>query len=99
MCSINDSPLFCDLEAELYGGKCSFRNILSSWECVTSCEFLQSVMVTKQGSCPAPQRASGFAAACVASCDNDQECSALKRCCFNGCGRTCQTPQDLKATE
>ncbi|XP_024918566.1 anosmin-1a [Cynoglossus semilaevis] len=65
------------------------------WECVTSCEFLQSVMVTKQGSCPAPQRASGFAAACVASCDNDQECSALKRCCFNGCGRTCQTPQDL----
>ncbi|KAM9328467.1 anosmin-1a [Pholidichthys leucotaenia] len=65
------------------------------WECVTSCEFLQSVLAVKQGSCLPPERASGFAAACVESCDNDRECSAQKKCCSNGCGHTCQTPKDL----
>ncbi|XP_059184244.1 anosmin-1a isoform X2 [Centropristis striata] len=65
------------------------------WECVTSCEFLQSVMAVKQGSCPPPERASGFAAACVESCDHDRDCSAQKKCCSNGCGHTCQTPKDL----
>uniref|UniRef100_A0A3B4VBD8 Anosmin 1a n=1 Tax=Seriola dumerili TaxID=41447 RepID=A0A3B4VBD8_SERDU len=65
------------------------------WECVTSCEFLQSVQVMKQGSCPPPERASGFAAACVESCDHDRECSAQKKCCSNGCGHTCQSPKDL----
>ncbi|XP_069377488.1 anosmin-1a isoform X2 [Paralichthys olivaceus] len=65
------------------------------WECVTSCEFLQSVLATKQGSCPPPERASGFAAACVESCDHDRECSAQKKCCSNGCGHTCQSPKDL----
>ncbi|XP_044201353.1 anosmin-1a isoform X1 [Thunnus albacares] len=65
------------------------------WECVTSCEFLQSVLAVKQGSCPPPERASGFAAACVESCDHDRECSAQKKCCSNGCGHTCQSPKDL----
>ncbi|XP_071321011.1 anosmin-1a isoform X1 [Trachinotus anak] len=65
------------------------------WECVTSCEFLQSVQAVKQGSCPPPERASGFAAACVESCDHDRECSAQKKCCSNGCGHTCQSPKDL----
>ncbi|KAF3857292.1 hypothetical protein F7725_009151 [Dissostichus mawsoni] len=65
------------------------------WECVTSCEFLQSVLAVKQGMCPPPERASGFAAACVESCDNDRECSTQKKCCSNGCGHTCQSPKDL----
>ncbi|KAM9334048.1 anosmin-1a [Symphorus nematophorus] len=65
------------------------------WECVTSCEFLQSVLAVKQGVCPPPERASGFAAACVESCDHDRECSAQKKCCSNGCGHTCQSPKDL----
>ncbi|XP_041834499.1 anosmin-1a [Melanotaenia boesemani] len=65
------------------------------WECVTSCEFLKSVLAEKQGSCPPPEKASGFAAACVESCDHDRECSALKKCCSNGCGHTCQSPKDL----
>ncbi|XP_022051564.2 anosmin-1a isoform X2 [Acanthochromis polyacanthus] len=65
------------------------------WECVTSCEFLQSVLEVKQGVCPPPDRASGFAAACVESCDQDRECSGQKKCCSNGCGYTCQSPKDL----
>ncbi|XP_070712054.1 anosmin-1a [Pempheris klunzingeri] len=65
------------------------------WECVTSCEFLQAVLAVKQGSCPPPERASGFAAACVESCDHDRECSAQRKCCSNGCGHTCQSPKDL----
>uniref|UniRef100_A0A8C2IJQ5 Anosmin 1a n=1 Tax=Cyprinus carpio TaxID=7962 RepID=A0A8C2IJQ5_CYPCA len=64
-------------------------------ECVTSCEFLRSVMVLKQGDCPAPERASGFAAACVEGCEEDGECSAQKKCCPNGCGHTCQSPKNL----
>ncbi|XP_067300781.1 anosmin-1 [Pseudorasbora parva] len=65
------------------------------YECLTSCEFLRSVENLKQGDCPAPERASGFAAACVESCDSDAECSAVKKCCPNGCGHTCQVPKNL----
>ncbi|KAF3843181.1 hypothetical protein F7725_002030 [Dissostichus mawsoni] len=48
------------------------------YECLTSCEFLKSVEGGKQGDCPAPEKASGFAAACVESCEEDGECSAVK---------------------
>ncbi|XP_055370270.1 anosmin-1a isoform X2 [Betta splendens] len=64
------------------------------WECVASCEFLQSALAAKQGACPAPEKARGFAAACVESCDRDRDCSARKKCCSNGCGHTCQAPRD-----
>ncbi|XP_056587645.1 anosmin-1a isoform X2 [Triplophysa dalaica] len=52
-------------------------------------------MVVKQGDCPAPERASGFAAACVEGCEEDGECSSQKKCCPNGCGHTCQSPKNL----
>ncbi|KAI4805351.1 hypothetical protein KUCAC02_009974 [Chaenocephalus aceratus] len=65
------------------------------YECLTSCEFLKSVEGGKQGDCPAPEKASGFAAACVESCEEDGECSAVKKCCSNGCGHTCQLPKNL----
>lgn len=65
------------------------------YECLTSCEFLKSVEGVKQGDCPAPEKASGFAAACVESCEEDAECSAVKKCCSNGCGHTCQVPKNL----
>uniref|UniRef100_A0AAY5L8E2 Anosmin 1 n=1 Tax=Esox lucius TaxID=8010 RepID=A0AAY5L8E2_ESOLU len=65
------------------------------YECLTSCEFLKSVEGVKQGDCPAPDKASGFAAACVESCEEDGECSTVKKCCSNDCGHTCQTPKNL----
>ncbi|XP_066562048.1 anosmin-1 isoform X2 [Amia ocellicauda] len=65
------------------------------YECLTSCEFLKSVEALKQGDCPAPEKASGFAAACVESCEDDEECSGVKKCCSNGCGHTCQLPKNL----
>ncbi|XP_077584405.1 anosmin-1 [Stigmatopora nigra] len=65
------------------------------YECLTSCEFLKSIEGVKQGDCPAPEKASGFAAACVESCEEDGECSAVKKCCSNGCGHTCQVPKNL----
>ncbi|XP_061640956.1 anosmin-1-like isoform X2 [Phyllopteryx taeniolatus] len=68
---------------------------LNHWECVASCEFLQTLLEVKQGGCPPPNQASGFAAACVDSCDHDTECPAQKKCCSNDCGHTCQSPQDL----
>ncbi|KAL4635723.1 anosmin-1-like isoform X2 [Arapaima gigas] len=65
------------------------------YECLTSCEFLKTVEALKQGDCPAPEKASGFAAACVESCEEDGECSTVKKCCSNGCGHTCQVPKNL----
>ncbi|XP_039185682.1 anosmin-1 isoform X2 [Crotalus tigris] len=64
-------------------------------ECLTSCEFLKYILSVKQGDCPAPEKASGFAAACVESCEADNECSGVKKCCSNGCGHTCQVPKNL----
>lgn len=64
-------------------------------ECVTSREFLTSLGSSRQGDCPPPQRATGFAAACVESCSSDQHCPSPRKCCSNGCGHTCQAPANL----
>ncbi|XP_076879479.1 anosmin-1b [Brachyhypopomus gauderio] len=64
-------------------------------ECITSAEFLLSLQTLKQGDCPSPHRASGFAAACVESCRSDQDCSGSRKCCSNSCGHTCQAPTNL----
>ncbi|KAK5869642.1 hypothetical protein PBY51_024344 [Eleginops maclovinus] len=64
-------------------------------ECVTSREFLTSLRSSRQGDCPPPQRATGFAAACVESCSSDQHCPSPRKCCSNGCGHTCQAPSNL----
>lgn len=64
-------------------------------ECVTSREFLTSLRSSRQGDCPPPQRAAGFAAACVESCSSDQHCPSPRKCCSNGCGHTCQAPANL----
>nr|XP_020458439.1 anosmin-1-like isoform X2 [Monopterus albus] len=76
------------------------RKVLSSksceqTECVTSREFLASLRSSRQGDCPPPQRATGFAAACVESCSSDQHCPSPRKCCSNGCGHTCQAPANL----
>uniref|UniRef100_A0A8C5S3F7 WAP domain-containing protein n=1 Tax=Laticauda laticaudata TaxID=8630 RepID=A0A8C5S3F7_LATLA len=62
---------------------------------IFNCEFLKYILSVKQGDCPAPEKASGFAAACVESCEADNECSGVKKCCSNGCGHTCQVPKNL----
>uniref|UniRef100_A0A3Q4HSM9 Anosmin 1b n=1 Tax=Neolamprologus brichardi TaxID=32507 RepID=A0A3Q4HSM9_NEOBR len=64
-------------------------------ECVTSREFLASLRSSRQGDCPPPQRATGFAAACVESCSSDQHCPSPRKCCSNSCGHTCQAPANL----
>ncbi|XP_062250728.1 anosmin-1b [Platichthys flesus] len=64
-------------------------------ECVTSREFLASLRSSRQGDCPPPQRATGFAAACVESCSSDQHCPTPRKCCSNGCGHTCQAAANL----
>ncbi|XP_075395882.1 anosmin-1-like [Tenrec ecaudatus] len=66
-----------------------------TYECLASCGFLKSILAVKQGDCPAPEKASGFAAACVESCEGDGECAGVKKCCPNGCGHTCQVPRTL----
>ncbi|KAL4608196.1 anosmin-1-like isoform X2 [Arapaima gigas] len=64
-------------------------------ECATSAAFLASLQTHKQGDCPLPARASGFAAACVESCAGDLDCPGTRKCCPNGCGHTCQAAANL----
>ncbi|XP_057698156.1 anosmin-1b isoform X1 [Corythoichthys intestinalis] len=75
--------------------KHSLKSCEKQTECVTSSEFLTSLRSSRQGDCPQPQRATGFAAACVESCSLDRHCPFPRKCCFNGCGHTCQTPANL----
>ncbi|XP_043548096.1 anosmin-1 isoform X1 [Chiloscyllium plagiosum] len=84
-----------DLQEVHCQSKCESLFPKKHYECLTSCEFLKSIQSVKQGDCPAPEKASGFAAACVESCEVDNECSGLKKCCSNGCGHTCQIPRNL----
>lgn len=78
---------------EITSPPCSFSQ--KQTECVTSREFLTSLRSSRQGDCPPPQRATGFAAACVESCSSDQHCPSPRKCCSNGCGHTCQAPANL----
>ncbi|KAL3869864.1 hypothetical protein ACJMK2_042491 [Sinanodonta woodiana] len=45
--------------------------------------------VIKPGTCPKPP-SGGL---CVEQCSSDEGCPGSKKCCSNGCGHTCQTPQ------
>ncbi|XP_014662534.1 PREDICTED: anosmin-1-like isoform X2 [Priapulus caudatus] len=60
--------------------------------CFLSCSFLKNVTTYKPGRCPAISEVTGFAAACVKSCNKDGDCDSSRKCCENGCGRTCQDP-------
>jgi WAP-type (Whey Acidic Protein) 'four-disulfide core' len=42
----------------------------------------------KPGLCP-PAKGSGL---CVEACESDDSCPGALKCCFNGCGHTCQLP-------
>ncbi|XP_012585687.1 PREDICTED: anosmin-1 [Condylura cristata] len=86
---------FWDLHKLQCPSLCETLSPKKNYECLTSCEFLKYILSVKQGGCPAPNRASGFAAACVESCEVDGECSGVKKCCPNGCGHTCQVPKTL----
>ncbi|XP_040285924.1 anosmin-1-like [Bufo bufo] len=81
----------CMSEWDVMSKQC-LRKCESRHECIASCEFLKSLQAMKQGHCPPPHRASGFAAACVLSCSGDTDCPGSKKCCANGCGVTCQVP-------
>lgn len=64
----------------------------SSSDCAESCRFLRQVNTIRPGTCPPETQATGFAALCINSCDNDADCDPSLKCCSNACGWTCQTP-------
>ena len=43
---------------------------------------------SKEGMCSVPARNSS--ATCVETCQMDSNCTGTQKCCFNGCGHTCQ---------
>lgn len=42
----------------------------------------------KDGMCPVPDKNSS--AICTEECQMDSNCTGTQKCCFNGCGHTCQ---------
>ncbi|XP_075717818.1 anosmin-1-like isoform X2 [Rhinoderma darwinii] len=84
----------CMSEWDVMSKQCH-RKCENRHECIASCEFLKSLRVMRQGHCPPPHKASGFAAACVLSCSTDTDCPGSKKCCANGCGLTCQVPVNM----
>ena len=44
--------------------------------------------IDKPGGCEVPKGVG----TCVSDCSSDDDCTGELKCCFNGCGQTCQTP-------
>ncbi|XP_070554198.1 balbiani ring protein 3-like isoform X2 [Ptychodera flava] len=51
-------------------------------------------LLPKAGLCPVIPE--GTAGSCAIDCISDQECNDTRKCCSNGCGRTCTVPVGLK---
>nr|XP_022286474.1 uncharacterized protein LOC111099477 [Crassostrea virginica] len=49
---------------------------------------------SKEGMCSVPARNSS--ATCVETCQMDSNCTGTQKCCFNGCGHTCQEAVYIK---
>ncbi|XP_078312417.1 uncharacterized protein LOC111099477 isoform X4 [Crassostrea virginica] len=49
---------------------------------------------SKEGMCPVPAKNSS--ATCVETCQMDSNCTGTQKCCFNGCGQTCQDAEHIK---
>ena len=60
--------------------------------CHDTCEFLKMTIDTKKGDCPPLEDITGFGLACAETCSSDNQCGHKLKCCYNGCGRTCQEP-------
>lgn len=45
----------------------------------------------KDGECPRVENST--VGICVKECQMDNNCTGSTKCCFNGCGHTCQQPQ------
>nr|XP_034328855.1 uncharacterized protein LOC105346629 isoform X2 [Crassostrea gigas] len=50
----------------------------------------------KDGMCPVPERNSS--AICLEECHVDSNCTGAKKCCFNGCGHTCQEAGKIESS-
>ncbi|XP_033638026.1 anosmin-1-like isoform X2 [Asterias rubens] len=73
---------------------CKSKCVLSSdisW-CHSSCEYLKLSHNQKTGTCPPLDTIQGFGKACAETCSNDSQCNRKEKCCYNGCGYTCQEP-------
>nr|XP_028591493.1 whey acidic protein-like [Podarcis muralis] len=83
------------------GQFCSWDNSCPGSErcCQTGCG--QQCMLPREvypGYCPRLSPQPGQATNCSATCNNDQDCGSVylprKKCCSNGCGKTCQAAEE-----
>nr|XP_023970041.1 papilin-like [Chrysemys picta bellii] len=88
-CFSYETRYFYDLltkkcRAFTYGGCEGNGNRFASIdECLRTCGSAE-----KPGFCPKPT-----GGLCILGCNDDDDCAGAEKCCSNGCGRTCQTPQ------
>ena len=52
----------------------------------------------KPGECPIPEDAGFGFGICIQECDDDSGCADEKKCCANGCGRTCLEPISMQTS-
>ena len=53
--------------------------------------FCVVIAVVKEGMCPAVEP--GTVGICIIACENDAHCEGSSKCCSNGCGTVCATPE------
>ncbi|KAJ8031131.1 Anosmin-1 [Holothuria leucospilota] len=58
--------------------------------CLESCSFLKLLSQQNHGACPALEDIAWSGRACLEECTSDVMCKSGQKCCFNGCGHTCQ---------
>jgi len=57
---------------------------------ITCVLIIVSMTAVKEGMCPVLP--TGTAGLCEQECKDDSKCDGRKKCCYNGCGKTCQDP-------
>ncbi|CAC5396232.1 unnamed protein product [Mytilus coruscus] len=60
--------------------------------CTTTVTTVAPLPTTKPGKCP--KLSISNIGSCVQACRRDVDCDGNQKCCSNGCGTTCQDPED-----
>ncbi|XP_052057673.1 papilin-like isoform X2 [Mytilus californianus] len=60
--------------------------------CTTTVTTVAPLPTTKPGQCP--KLSISNIGSCVQACRRDVDCDGNQKCCSNGCGTTCQDPED-----
>lgn len=87
LCLINPPKLYHDYKNH------TIRLFDMKYDCYTlitniDIRYILLIAELKEGTCPIPQ--SNSTGICIEECQMDANCTEARKCCFNGCGHSCQ---------